>query len=87
LLLGSRPGQEPPPGAASVKEIYASGALAGYAVAIHAEAGDCRSWYWYERQGSTTYADGLGISACVGCHSSAPSAGLTPDHCVYTRAP
>ena len=64
-----------PVGAASVKELYAGDRIVGYAVARKVTAGaDAGAWYWYERVGTTLYADGLGTenapkSLCGDCHS------------------
>jgi hypothetical protein len=64
-----------PVGAASVKELYDGDRITGYAVARKVTAGaDAGAWYWYERIGSTLYADGLGTenapkTLCGDCHS------------------
>jgi hypothetical protein len=62
-----------PVGAASVKELYRNGALAGYAVGVKIAAPAAgTSWYWYEAVGSSVIADGVNVSLCSGCHASAP---------------
>lgn len=58
-------------GAAVVKELFDGDAVEGWAVMVKVasdEGGD--GWYWYERVGNNIYADGLGDSLCVGCHSA-----------------
>lgn len=85
-----------PRGAAAVKEIYdtlaaaqMSNAPTGYAVYLKTESDGANgsNWYWYERIGTTIYADGLGNplldggdnpanTLCVGCHIAAG----TPNH-------
>jgi hypothetical protein len=62
-----------PVGAASVKELYRSGAVAGYAVGVKIAAPAAgASWYWYEAVGSSVIADGVDRSLCSGCHASSP---------------
>ena len=69
-----------PVGAASVKELYRNGALAGYAVGVKIAAPAAgTSWYWYEAVGSSVIADGVNVSLCSGCHANAPR-----DH-IFTR--
>jgi hypothetical protein len=87
-LLRAATGARFPVGAASVKELLdANDAIVGYAVARKdAEGTDGGNWYWFERFGSTIYADGAGNSGgartiCVDCHSHA-----TRDF-VYTVVP
>jgi len=63
---------EHPAGAVAVKELYGSGSEPrGWSVMVKAQdqsaGGD--GWYWYERFGSTTFADGFGIRGCTVCHS------------------
>lgn len=70
-----------PKGAAAVKELYASADAKepmGYSVYLKtaADSDDGANWYWYERIGDSTVADGLGNSGpaksiCVGCHAAA----------------
>ena len=62
-----------PVGAASVKELYdSSDQLRGYAVSR--KLGATKSdWYWYEKYGSSTYADGINVGLCANCHSGASS--------------
>ncbi len=70
-----------PDGAAAVKELYASADAKdpmGYAVYLKtaADSDDGANWYWYERIGDSTVADGLGgegpaKSICVSCHAAA----------------
>ena len=77
------PGDERPPGTASVKELYDDAAnLVGYAVAVKLDAASAagKGWYWYERAADRVNADGRGDasqakSACVGCHSAAGTDG------------
>jgi hypothetical protein len=84
-----------PVGAASVKELYKNGAVAGYAVYRKAEpGGGGGAWYWYEQTTSgTVVADGFGDagsarSSCVGCHEAAGSDADHPGHdFVYTQVP
>lgn len=63
-----------PIGAAAVKEIFSSsGAIRLYAVYRKVAAtSDGYSWYWYEGDGDSNYANGVGDSTCTGCHSNAP---------------
>jgi hypothetical protein len=91
-----------PAGAASVKELYASlGAKSPMGYAVYLKTADDSEggakWYWYERIGDQTVADGLGNSGpakaiCVACHAAAgsddahtPSAGGRDQ--VYTPVP
>lgn len=61
-----------PVGAASVKELWDGAAVRGFAVAVRvAPGGGGSGWYWYERAGSSVFADGLGPPLCTGCHSGA----------------
>ena len=72
-----------PQGAAAVKELYASmdaDTPMGYAVYLKtaSDSEDGANWYWYERIGDSTVADGLGDSGpaksvCVACHAAAGS--------------
>ena len=62
-----------PIGAASVKELYSSGSISGYAVGIKIADGDAASsWYWYEAFGDSVIADGVNKGICVNCHADAP---------------
>lgn len=86
--LHAATGDRFPTGAASVKELLdASDAIVGYAVARKDGDGtDGGNWYWFERFGTTIYADGPGTTGgartiCVDCHSHA-----TRDF-VYTVVP
>jgi hypothetical protein len=79
LLHADNGAGDRPVGAASVKELYdANDHLLGYAVSERVAAGGGGgNWYWYERNGQTTYADGTGGSGpaktiCLPCHSGAP---------------
>jgi len=81
-----------PVGAASVKELFDAGKkLNGYAVFLKTTAGSGGDkWYWYERIGSSTIADGQGTkgsakSICVGCHSRAGTEGLAGRDSVFTQ--
>jgi hypothetical protein len=66
-----------PEGAAEVKEIYMAmndpTPTGGYAVSLKTSADSAggANWYFYETFDGTLYADGLGTSVCVGCHSLA----------------
>ena len=73
LLSGSASG-EFPIGSASVKELYdGSGRITGYAVGVRTQAGALDgAWFWYERVGTTTYANGAGVPLCANCHRGAP---------------
>ena len=52
-------------------ELYdANGALRGYAVSRKLGASKS-DWYWFERYGSSIYADGTNVSLCANCHASA----------------
>src|SRR5262245_23751742 len=74
-----------PPGAAAVKELYASAdskTPKGYAVYVKTEAdsADGDNWYWYERltPDGKPVADGMGDegpakTVCVACHVAAGS--------------
>jgi len=76
LAAGS---DEHPVGAATVKELYGSSGVTGYAVLVKVEAGrGSTRWYWYERVGSTTYADGIDERLCTGCHAPGADQILTP---------
>jgi hypothetical protein len=62
-----------PVGAATVKEIYRGSEIAFHAVMrkmTDGTGGD--SWYWYEADGDTVYANGQGDGTCTGCHAGAP---------------
>lgn len=62
-----------PIGAASVKELYSSGSISGYAVGRKVTGGaDAASWYWYEVIGTSLVADRIGAGICAGCHEDAP---------------
>lgn len=70
-LAGSSAGDYPA-GSASVKELFdGSGALVGYAVGLRIRSGPA-AWFWYERVGTTTYANSLDAGLCSGCHRGAP---------------
>jgi hypothetical protein len=67
-----------PEGAAAVKEIFDSPSdeePSGYAVYVKTapDSAGGANWYWYERVGDDTFADGLDEGACVGCHAAAGS--------------
>jgi hypothetical protein len=74
LLLASLSanGAAHPRGAAAVKELYGlASSPIGWAVEVkvdeQSEGGV--GWYWYERVGSSVFADGVGRAICTGCHS------------------
>ncbi len=70
---------EHPVGAATVKELYGGSGVTGYAVLVKVEPGrGSTRWYWYERVGSTTYADGIDERLCTGCHAPGADQILTP---------
>lgn len=61
-----------PRGAAAVKELYnSSGNLRGFAVSLKVadDSAEGTGWYWYEKVGSSVFADGNGESICTGCHT------------------
>jgi hypothetical protein len=68
-----------PEGAAEVKEIYMAmddpTPTGGYAVSLKTSTDSAggANWYFYETFDGTLYADGMGTSVCVGCHSLAGS--------------
>jgi hypothetical protein len=63
-----------PVGAAAVKELFDSqDRQTGVAVAVKIAPGaGASTWYWYERIGGSTAADGVGAGVCAGCHGTAP---------------
>jgi hypothetical protein len=73
---------EHPQDSATVKELYGNSVdtIIGYAVGLKtaptSEGG--ATWYWYERLNGTTYADGLGVGLCTGCHGGGADYILTP---------
>ncbi len=71
-----------PQGAATVKELYGGGVdtITGYAVMVKVapDSAGGEGWYWYERVGGTTYADGTGVGLCSGCHVGGADYVLTP---------
>lgn len=71
-----------PQGAATVKELYGGGVdtITGYAVMVKVapDSAGGEGWYWYERVGGTTYADGTGVGLCSGCHGGGADYVLTP---------
>lgn len=70
---------EHPIGSAVVKELYSGAAISGWAVMVKVEAGrGGDGWYWFERVGSSTYADGVGERLCTGCHGAGADQVLTP---------
>lgn len=70
---------EHPVGASVVKELYSGGAPLGWAVMVKIEPGaGGDAWYWYERSGSSVYADGPGEALCTGCHSAGVDFVRTP---------
>lgn len=63
---------EHPAGSVAVKELYGGGTeLRGWSVMVKVQdlsaGGD--GWYWYERFGTTPFADGFGVRGCTVCHS------------------
>lgn len=70
---------EHPLGSAAVKELYSGDAITGFAVMVKVEAGrGGDGWYWYERVGESTYADGVGERLCTGCHGAGADQVRTP---------
>ncbi|MCY1058350.1 hypothetical protein [Nannocystis sp. SCPEA4] len=71
-----------PQGAATVKELYGDGTdvIVGYAVMVKLapDSANGDGWYWYERTGTTVYADGTGVKLCTGCHADGSDYVLTP---------
>jgi len=62
-----------PVGAASVKELFSNGQLNGYALGVKVQAGNSAdSWFWYERIGSSTFANSTAAAICENCHRTAP---------------
>lgn len=83
---------EYPVDSAAVKEILDGTTVVGYAVYRHVRAGaGGDSWFWYEQQGGSVGAIGLGDKGtphdvCVGCHGKAGSDAQHPGHdFVYTQ--
>lgn len=79
-VLSAHGAGEYPVDAAAVKELSnASGTRMGVAVYRHVKAGTGgESWYWYEKAGAQTVADGTGATGpakdiCVSCHQAAGS--------------
>jgi hypothetical protein len=61
-----------PQGSALVKELYGSGeTVLGWSVMVKVQNDSAggEGWYWYERFGNSTFANGLGEAGCAGCHS------------------
>lgn len=73
---------ERPKGSASVKVLYDATLtkVVGHAVSVKdsGASGQGAGWYWYERIGSSVYADGLGVQLCVGCHANAGKTATSP---------
>jgi hypothetical protein len=71
---------EHPQHAAVVKELFAGdGSIAGWAVMVKVAPGQGgASWYWYEIVGASTYADGVDVGLCTGCHEDGDDQVLTP---------
>jgi hypothetical protein len=63
-----------PQGAATVKELYKAGKLAGWAVGVKTKPESDRgnNWYWYEVASTAANAkptyEGVGYQACRECH-------------------
>jgi hypothetical protein len=61
-----------PQGSALVKELYGSGeTVRGWSVMVkvQADSDGGNGWYWFERFGTSGFANGLGEPGCTGCHS------------------
>lgn len=88
-LLSRHGAGEYPVGAASVKELYAtpqSAAPYGHAVMVHAQAGGCDTWFYFEQVNGNVVADGVGVDGCAGCHEGAGTDATHTGHdCVYTQ--
>lgn len=67
-VLAAAEGGPFPVGSVSVKELYDGSSIRGFAVGRKLDEG----WYWYERDGSTLYADSTGAGLCADCHEDAP---------------
>jgi len=91
-VLSGHGAGEYPIDSASVKEIYQGSSIAGFAVYRKVAAGQTGdAFYWYERVGDTTAADGVGsagrgTAVCISCHMGA---GIDAEHSghdfVYTQ--
>jgi hypothetical protein len=73
-LLSAAAGASYPVGSAAVKEIFdGQDRPTGLAVALKIAPGNGPStWYWYERIGGSSPADGVAVGVCAGCHGMAP---------------
>lgn len=70
---------EHPVDAAVVKELYDDDEVVGHAVMVKVASGTGgATWYWYERVGSSMYADGVDESLCWSCHQDGADQVLTP---------
>ncbi|MEZ4299395.1 MAG: hypothetical protein R3B70_30875 [Polyangiaceae bacterium] len=74
---------EHPRDSATVKELYKTDTLSGWAVSVKTTAGaGGDAWYWYEvlstTDGSNPVVDGNGVSVCVNCHADGTDHVLTP---------
>ncbi len=68
-----------PLGAAAVKELYGSSEeVRGWSVSlkVDSDSNGGLGWYWYERFGTSVFADAVGTSLCTGCHGR-DAAGIT----------
>jgi len=80
-LLGSleADADEHPIDAATVKELYDDDDVVGWAMMVKVvrdTGGD--GWFWYERVGTSVYADGVGVELCSDCHQAGTDQILTP---------
>lgn len=70
---------EHPVDAATVKELYDGDDVVGWAVMVKVDAGSGgATWFWYERVGTSVYADDVGEALCSGCHGAGTDQILTP---------
>lgn len=81
-----------PAGAANVKEIYMNDVVMGHAITLKLEDGvsNGSKWYFYEKVGAQTFANGKGkmsnSDGCSGCHAAAGSgAGFSGHDFVYSQ--
>ncbi len=77
-------------GSAAVKELFGSTGsdVRGWSVSIKVDqdSQDGRGWYWYERFGSSVFADRMGATGCTGCHGRDSEVATSRDY-VLTSFP
>jgi hypothetical protein len=74
IVLGSLAAGLPshPAGSALVKELYGSEVrVQGWSVMVKVQddSAEGTGWYWLERFRGSTFASGIGVPGCTGCHS------------------